>query len=792
MAKALVAALRNLRRAPAFTGLVVLTLALGIGATTAMFSVVDAVLLNPLPFPNSERFSEIATATEGRVATPRSTAAVVHALRRETSLFTAVEAYNFGSANITGGGDPEIVAATVVTPGLLTVLGTRPALGRLFTEEDVAIGHVVLISHELWSARYGSDPAIVGKEINVDDQPHRVVGVMPSTFRFPEGRVRMWRPFDISPAAKPTRLGAIAVRRPELTDAQVKERLKAMSEELRAGGVIAQTETLTTDFLLQTRFGRQSGQPLYYLFGAILLVLLVACVNVMNLLLARSSSRSGELALMTALGASSAGLVRGVLIESVLLAAAGCAAGIAVARVLLNVILSNAPPNLTFLSIATSQLDWRALSFAAALAFLTCIVFGLLPAWRAGRIDAIEVLKQRALSVSARDDWWQGTLVAAQLSLVVVLLAGSGLLLRSFGRLVSVEPGFEVDRLAVMELQLPANRYGTPGAGLAFMEEIERRIESRPGVIASVSGGVPPTGGGFSFDLTPEAEGGLPVDFTDITLPFGTVRPDYFEAMGIPIVAGRSFTEEDGADVLIVNEVLARRFWGEASPIGRRFRVDAKRPWQTVIGVAADVKQMGPSDSMGEGMEFYQLMPRTTRNAFFALVMRTSDRPGALAAARQQVWEIDPKLPIVEAATMEERIGEAIARPRFFLTLSSAFAITGALLAAIGVYGISAYWVSRRKRELAIRIALGASGEKVMGLVIGRSLRLALIGTVAGLAMAAGGTRFIESMLFQTDGRDPITLVSVALLLAVLVVIGCAVPAIKASRVDPMTTLRAE
>ena len=248
--------------------------------------------------------------------------------------------------------------------------------------------------------------------------------------------------------------------------------------------------------------------------------------------------------------------------------------------------------------------------------------------------------------------------------------------------------------------------------------------------------------------------------------------------MGIPIVAGRTFTPEDGRDAVIVNDIMARRFWGDASPVGRRFRFDTDRPWQTVVGVAADVKQMGPSDPMGDGMEFYQLIPRDTRNAFFAFIMRTGgDRDAALATARQFVWEIDPKLPIVETATMEARIGEAIARPRFYLTLSSAFAITGALLAAIGVYGISAYWVSRRRREMAIRIALGASSEKVMGLVLSRSLKLAIAGTIAGLAMAIAGTRLIESMLFQVSGRDPMTLVGGHAAAWRLVIVGCLGPA---------------
>lgn len=795
MTKAIAAALRNLRRAPAFTALVVMTLALGIGATTAMFSVVDAVLINTLPFPNADRLAEVGTVieTDGRVATTRGTLATLQALRRESSLFSSVEAYQFDTVNVTGGGEPEILASPFVTPGLLTMLGAKPIHGRLFAEEDASSGRVVLIGHALWAARYGSDPAIVGREITINEESHRVIGVMPRNFRFPEANVRIWRPLSTVPTQKPVRVQIIVMRQPELTGPQVNDRLKALTPELRAIGALGRAESLATDLLVQQRFGRQASQSLYVMFGAVWLVLLVACVNVMNLLLVRASSRAGEFAVMTALGSSTLVLVRSVLVESVLLAAAGCVGGIALASGLLQLISIAAPPNFAFLSLAATEIDQRAVAFASAIAIVTCVVFGLFPAWRASRVDAIEVLRQRGPTVNGRDDWWQGALVVGQLSLVLVLLAGSGLLMRSFNRLVDVDLGFAVDQLAVLEVQLPAHRYGAPGASLAFMRDLEQRVEGRSGLQASVSGGAPPTGGGFTFNNQPEAEGGLAIDFTNVTLPFGSVSPDYFETMGIPILAGRTFALDDGPDAVIVNDRLAKRFWGEVSPVGRRFRMSATQPWRTVVGIAGDVKQMGPSDSMGDGMEFYNPFRKDGRVAFYALVIRTNgDREAALALAKQSVWEIDSNLPIIKTATMEARIAESIARPRFYLTLSSAFAVTGALLAAIGVYGISAYWVSRRRRELAIRIALGASADRVMRLVVVRSLKLAVGGTILGLGLAIAGMRLIESMLFQVSGRDPMTLAGVTLLLSLLVVIGCIGPAYRASRVDPMATLRAE
>lgn len=790
----LATALRSLRRAPAFTGLVVLTLALGIGATTAMFSVVDSVLLNPLPFPNADRLSEIwrVTAPAGS-RRPGGTVAIIQALREQTEIFSAVEGYQYGSANLTGGGDPLLMTAPSISPGLLSALGPQPLLGRLFTQEDAATGGAVLLDERLWISRFGSDPAIVGREITVDDRPHRVVGVLSSRFRFPIGDIEIWRPLDVSSTAKPVPLQVVAIRRAGVTTTIADDRLQALTSSLRERGAITRDQSLATDGVQLHRLGRQNGQSLYLMFGAVALVLLVACVNVTNLLLVRSSARHGELALMTALGASRGKLVRAVLAESLVLACAGCLLGVLLARGLLSLILGLAPPQLSFLGAATTELDGRALAFAIAVGSATCLLFGLLPAWRTARVDAIDALKQRAQGVvGSRDDWWQGALVAGQLALVLVLLAGSGLMLRSFMRLLDVDPGFEVDRAAVITLQLPRHRYGEPGAGLAFMQELERKIEGA-GIEATVAAGVPPSGGGFYFGVKPETEGAAPVDVGELELPYQTVAPDYFRTMGIQIRQGRAFEPGDPGDMLIVNDLLARRIWGDTSPIGRRLRLDTDDPWWTVVGVAADVKSMGPSDSMGEGMEFYRPFPSDTRLNFFALVARVPGDPAALLPLlKQRVWELDPKQPVYEAKTLSLRMGEAVARPRFFLNLASAFAVTATLLAAIGVYGVAAYWVSRRRRELAIRVALGATREQVMSMVVGRSARLAAAGCLAGLGLALWGARAIESMLFQVDARDPLTFLAVTGVLGLLALVAAAGPALQASRVDPMSVLRAE
>jgi len=795
MLKDLTAALRSLRRAPAFAGLVVLTLALGIGATTAMFSVVDAVLLNPLPFPNGDRLSGIRTVTApGGVRRQGGAFAVVQALRERTEIFSAVEAYGFGSANVTSGGEPIIVTGPLISPGLLVSLGAQPLFGRLFTAEEAATGGVVLLSERFWASRFGSDPATIGREIIIDERPHRVVGILPQQFRFPQGTIELWRPLDLAPSGKPVPVNAVAVRRTGVSVAEADDRLLALTTDLRARGVITKDQSVSTDLLSQQRQERGTRQSLYLMFGAVALVLLVACVNVTNLLLVRSSARQGELSLMTALGASRGQLVRGILGESIVLAFAGCLLGLLLAQALLSLVVGTAPPQLRFLTNANAELNWRALAFAAAAASATCLVVGVLPAWRTSRVDAIDALKQRALSViGSRDDWWQGALVVGQLALVLVLLTGSGLLLRSFTRLLQVDPGFEVEQSAVLTLQLSAQRYNDPGAGLAFMQELERKVEATPGVVATISGGVPPTFGGFYIGVTPESDGGEKLELEQAELPFSTVAPDYFATMGMTVRQGRTFDPGDADTVVIVNDLMARRLWGDRSAIGRRLRIQPQLPWWTVVGVVSDVKAMGPSDPMGDGMEIYRPLQRTERNRFFAMVVRGPADPAViLPLLKQRVWEMDPRQPISDSETMAGRMGEAVVRPQFFLRLAVAFAATAALLAAVGVYGVAAYWVSRRNRELAIRVALGASRAQVINMVMARSVRLASVGCLGGLGLAWWGARAIESMLFQIDARDPVTLIAVTVALGLLTLVASALPALKASRVDPMSVLRAE
>jgi predicted permease len=795
MAKAFGAAFRNLRRAPAFTALVVLTLALGIGATTAMFSVVDAVLINPLPFPNADRVLEIWTYFEkGAARSPGAAGTVARTIREQDDLFESVSAYQFGAGTLTGAGDPEMVSFAGLSPTIFSIFPAAPIAGRLFTPSDAASSErVVLMSERLWTRRFGRDPGVVDRTLTIDDQSYRVIGILPSRFNFPESSVDAWRPIDVDTAGARTRVQMVVTRRPDVAKPVIDDRLKTLSASLRESGALPNGQYLVTDDPIQVRYGRTGANALYLLLSAVGVLLLVACVNVSNLMLARASSRNGELAVMAALGAGRSRLLLDAAVESVLLALVGGAFGIWLAGGLLDVILGLVPDQMRMLSRATGELDLRAVLFAVGVTLSACLACGLLPAWRASRIDPLETLKQQSRSMAGRrDDWWQGMLVSTQFALVVILLAGAGLLLRSFVKLNQVDLGFDPDRLVVMELQLTQPRYSAPGAAMTFVREVESRVEAQLGVAATVTSASPVRGGGFS-SARPEAEGSPPSG-GEKDLPLSRVSPDFFEVYQIPMVDGHTFTAADGDNAIIVNDVVAKRYFGAASPIGRRFRLNPDSPWLTVVGVARDVKTMGPSDPIGEGMEVYlpyQVAPRPY--SFMTLTTTAgSDAEATLARIKRIVWDIDPGMPLDNALPMRQQVGDAIARPRFVLSLSGAFTVCAVLIAAVGVYGISAHWVARRRRELAIRIAVGASPDRLVMIVLSRSLRYAAIGAVAGLLVALGGARLMQSLLFAIDSRDPATFVGITILLGVIAIAATVVPAVRASRVDPMTILRAE
>jgi putative ABC transport system permease protein len=788
---------RSLVRNPGALVLAVVALALGIGGATAMFAVVDAVLLNPLPYANGDRLRELTIDPAPGSPRPDFQPAQVEAIRSRTETFLAVERYGMGAEALTDG-DAEMVASPSLTPGFLHVLGAAPIVGRLFTADEADRGaRVVLIGERLWRTRFGGAPDVVGRRIALEGVPHEVVGVLPARFAYPERTAAIWHPLPQNPReALAMRRGfVVAVLRPGVAPEAADDVLRALSVSLQGTGALEAGSTIRTMDPVQHRFGARHRTELTVLLGAVLLVFVIACVNVAHLLLARASAREGELALMSALGAGRARVLGSLLTECALVAVLGGLAGALVARVVLTTMLTEVPATLQMVSATVVGLDWRAFAFCTGLAAATCLIVGLLPALRIGRLDLVDALKGRAPGVAGDPrERWHRWLMVTQLALVLTLLVTSGLLLRSFARLVAVPPGFEVNGRVVAEIQLPPERYTARGGATQVIRELERRMEAVPGVRGvTFSEGVPPQAGTLHMDVHAGTDGVPAPSITGVELPELRVAPDFFGTLGVPLIAGRTFTATDGADAIIVNTVLARRLWGDASPIGRRFRFEPDQPWRTVVGVAGDVKTTGPLETFGHGMETYSPWPESMRFAFVSLTIATTSETEPIARRlRSELKALDPLLPILEISTMEQRLSESVARPRFLLRLASVFAIVATLLAAVGVYGTTTYWVTRRQRELGVRMALGSSPGGLIRLVLGRGLRVAAWAGAIGLgaALLLGGV--LESMLFETAPTDPLVLVATVGTLAILVVAACAVPAIRASRVDPVRVLRAE
>lgn len=786
---------RNLRRDLAFSGVVVATLALGIGATTAMFSVVDAVLLRPLPYQGIERFSELTISQSGPVRSPGITGLALPQLRDGLGDLAAIEGYQMSSATIAGGREPAVVAAPRITPQLLSFVSATPHLGRLFNEDDLrSTVPTVIISHRLWLANFGGSADVIGRSLDIDDQRHTIVGVMSPHVRYPEANAAIWRPLNWSAASKSRlRVMVVMIRHPDVSSEQLAARLDTLSDRFRNLKLLNAGQFMYPDLLLQQRFGRADAKAFWTMFAAVSLVLLVACVNVNNLMLARASRRQGEIALRTALGASRTNMIASSFAESLILAVAGGIVGVGFAQALISVLLRILPPQLTYLTATAVSLDRRVLVFAALVSLVTCVVSGVLPAQRASTADPLDAIKQQAPTVlGRRDERWQSFMLAAQMSVVLILLAGAGLLLRSFITLSRVESGFDPDGVAIVDVVLTPNHYPTNVATRAFLQNLEQRLEAQ-GMDVTITDSSPLTALTVFGNVTPEAEWGIiGNDVAPLNLPKMEVGGDYFKTVGIPIVAGRSFTADD-VDAVIVNDRLAKRYWGDAPAIGRRFRVSDKEPWRTVIGVVGDVKVAGLTDPVSHGMEIY--MPPDVRQSggFYTILARSDRDPNAvIGLIKQTLRTLDSRIPVTEAMSMNDRIGESLYRQRFFVRLSTTFTGIATMLAMIGIYGTASYWVARRRRELAIRIAVGASPAIVMRAIIIRMVRLAVLGGTVGVVLALAGARTLQSMLFAVDARDPTTLALVSVLLVMVAMTACAVPAIRASRVDPMATLRAK
>jgi len=784
---------RTLRRSPGFTIVALSTLALGIGATTAMFTVVHAVLLRPLPYPRSDRLVRIAYdypkspfITEGGISDRQWVDA-----RSRYRMFTRVAAFTPGLVTLTNAGDPVRLQEASVAAGLFETLGIMPALGRTFGRDDELVGGepVVILGDALWRERFGADSNVVGRPITLDGVRHTVLGVMPQGFAYPLD-ARLWRPLRLQLA--PNRfqiLSVIGRLRDGATRAQALAELDALAAADRARDSMVARVTPLKDTVVG-----DVTRSLLVFAGAVGLVLLIACTNVANLLLMRATTRRREMAVRAALGAGRRRLVRQLVTESALLwVGAGVAgAGIAVAGV--RALLALAPAG-RIPRHGEIGVDAVALAFALVVSLGTGLIFGLIPALRATGSSVRDALAASARTMTGRDGRLRGALVMAEIAFALVLLTGAALMMESFIRLRRVELGFRPEGLASLTVDLPDATYQSAPAMQAAHEAVLDRLEKIRGVTSAAAVNFIPLGG-------PMIRGDIKVDGR--TLPPSylvakpSVSPGYFRTMGIRLRLGREFTAQDAASsphVVIVSESVARQIWPDLSPIGQRISnkdVPGPGDWLTVVGVVDDVGQT--SIDVHREPAIYQPIQQLTQTFFLGhmsfIVRAVGDPALLLPMMRRALRDVDPNQPIGSIGTVESAISATVAEPLFQARLIGAFSIVALVLAAIGIYGVVAYSVAERTREIGIRVALGAGRGDVVGMVLRRLLVLLVPGVALGVAGALATTRVLSSLLFEIRPDDPATFISVAVLLAAVAIVAGMMPARRASRVDPLVALK--
>jgi putative ABC transport system permease protein len=798
--------LRTLRKNPGFTAVAVIALALGIGANSAIFSVVNTVLLRPLPYKDPDRLVMV-WEDDTRHGYPRDTPAAANYVdwREQNRVFEGMAAIADQSFNLTGEGEPERIAGRRVSANLFPLLGVEPQLGRVFLpEEDQpgSGGRVVVLSHGLWQRRFGADPKIIGKPLNLNGQSFTVVGVMPSNFQFPTREDELWVPIAFGPKEAANRgnhyLEVVARTKPGVTLQQAQVEMNTIASRLQQQYPEKNTDLGAVVVPLHEQVVGNIRPALLVLLGAVGFVLLVACANVANLLLARAAARQKEIALRVALGASRLRLIRQFLTESILLAALGGIVGLLLSFWGVNLLKAFIPENISQAKAIT--IDAGVMGFTLLVSLLTGLVFGLAPAMQASNFNLNETLKEggRDSASGRRGNRIRNVLVITEVAVSLVLLIGAGLLINSFLRLRSVDPGFSVNNLLTMKVELPPRKYPDQARRSAFYTELLRRIEALPGVkSAAVTNWIPLVSQGDSIGITIEGRPAPPPGKEAIVVT-RVVSPDYFPTMGIQLLRGRQFDERqdrhESPAAAVISETMARRFWPGEDPTGKRISQgtpESPDDWMTIVGVVKDVRQFGLDAEPKPQM--YLLYAQADFFAPSHLVISTNVEPRSLTATvRSTVWEIDKDQPVSNISTMEDVLSESIARQRFSMLLLVIFAAVALVLAAVGIYGVMSYSVAQRTREIGIRMALGAQRSDVLKLAVGQGLKLVLIGVLIGLAGALILTRVMASLLFGVSATDPITLTSISLMLICVAVLASYIPARRATRVNPLVALRYE
>ena len=792
-------AVRTLRRRPAFTIVSAITLALGIGATAAIFGVIDSMLFRPLRYPAPEQIVMVSMTRGGSL---REAPAYPDFLdwREQSRSFQSLAATRTQSVNLTGRETPERLSGNFVSASLLSLLGAEPLTGRLFAYDETEVGTaspVAVISEGLWRRRFGADPATVGSVIVLNGQPFTVIGIVPSTFAF-FGGTEVYLPITYYPnngglTRKDHSMAVVGRLRPGVTLASADAEMRAIATRLAEqfpvenAGSGAHVESLHTLLVGDIR------APLYIVMGAVTLLLLIACANVANLQLSHAVARRREMSVRSALGAGRGRLARQLLTESTILSALGGLLGVAVAYAGVALLIKIIPIDLTFFS--PIRVDGRVMAFAALVSIVTGIVFGLAPALHASRTNLNDALSTRAggLAGRVRGIEMRGVFVVVQLALSIVLLIGAGLLSRTLVKLQQVDLGFDPSNLLTMEFRLPAAKYSQPRQISDFFTRAIAEIRSVSGVrSAALVRAVPLSG---NSDARAYAVGGAaePEKGRAPILQLNTVSSGYFRTIGVPLVSGRDVNEHDDADappVVVVNETFARREWPNASALGHRIRfVDSDR-WLTVVGVARDAKHFGPADQpTPQAYIPYMQAPQI----FTSVVVRANLEANALGPlVREAIWRVDRDQPVWKIRTMDSLVANTLGSKRVLLALVGAFASVALLLAGVGIFGVMSFAVTQRTHEVGVRMALGASGGEVLRLIVGQGLRLTSVALLLGLGAALGATRLIASQLFGVTPSDPVTFATVPLVLCAVAALACYLPARRASRLDPLTALRRE
>ncbi|HJZ68918.1 MAG TPA: ABC transporter permease [Blastocatellia bacterium] len=796
--------IRVLLKNPGFTIVAVIALTLGIGADSAIFSVVNAVLLRPLPYPESDRLvilRERSPQLEGMsVAYPNFID-----WREQNTTFENIGVFRGRqSYNLTGVGEPERLVGAQVSADVFAALRVASSAGRVFNNDEDKPGAspVAVLSHGLWQRRFGGDLGILDQTLTLNDVSFTVIGIMPADFQFPGRGIDLWTPAGQA-AANPDwqqrgnhpGLAGIARLKPSVTLAQVREDMDIIAANLEkqypdsnTGGRVSVTPALENAV-------RTIRPALLVLLGAVGSVLLIACANVANLLLARSATRQKEMAIRTALGASRWRIVRQLLTESVLLSFVGGALGLLLARWGVKLIIAISPN-----SIPRSReinLDGRVVAFTIGVSVLTGIIFGLVPALQSSKPDLNETLKEAGRGSTGSRHLFRSGLVVSEVALTMVLLIGAGLMIRSFYRLLQVNPGFNYDHLLTFNISLPQKKYPEDQQRINFYDQVVDRLRALPGVESvGLATGLPLGNNGwqtsFVVDGQPPPEPGkLPLT------EFAVTSPDYFQTMGITLLKGRNFSEQDKKDspgVTLIDEEFARRYWPDEEAIGKRIKPggnDPRNPLFEVIGVVRRVRMEGLNQESNR-VQSYRPFRQVVQSAM-TVVARTSTDPTSLfSAVRREVLAVDPNQPIYNLNTMEQIRADSIAPDRLNLMLLGAFAAVALILAAVGIYGVMAYSVTQRTHEIGIRMALGAGQGDVLGMVVGQGMKLASVGLAIGLGGAWLATRAMAGLLFGISATDPATFAAISVVLAGVALGACFVPARRATKVDPMIALRYE